>query len=101
MQLNYLGSGSGGAATMPGAVPGGQVSDSMSAGLPAQNVPPSQLGMLPGMGLPDPMSAQYAAVTQADGSILLHLKNPDGTLGPAVKIIEPVKPRKAPGAPAQ
>lgn len=94
--LDYLGrAGQGGAMTMPGAVPGaGQVSEAMS--LPATSFPAGQTpmaGLLPSTATSD----QYAAVTQQDGSILLHLKFPDGTLGPAVKIIEPIKPRKAPG----
>jgi hypothetical protein len=45
------------------------------------------------LGMDDPSSQQFSAVTQADGSILLHIKNADGSLGPAVKIINPIKPR--------
>lgn len=39
-----------------------------------------------------PPPPEYAALTQEDGSILLHVKNPDGSLGPAVKIVPPIKP---------
>ena len=49
------------------------------------------------MGLDDPSMSQYAAVTQEDGSILLHLQNPDGSMGPAVKIIPPIKRGKLGG----
>lgn len=93
-QMNYLGSGTG-AQTMPAAVPGaGQMSEVMG-GMPAQSMSGAGMpGLMPsGNASPD----QYAAVTQGDGSILLHLKNPDGSLGPAVKIIEPIKPRQPRG----
>lgn len=49
------------------------------------------------MGMDDPMAEQYAAITQEDGSVLLHLKNPDGSMGPAVKIIPPIKRGKLSG----
>lgn len=84
--------------TMPAAVPGsGSMADLMSApmggGAPPQQASPAIGGGLPGMpGTPNP--DQYATTTQQDGSILLHLKLPDGSLGPVVKIIEPIKPRK-------
>jgi hypothetical protein len=48
----------------------------------------------PGVEMADPAGRQYEAVTQEDGSILLHMKNPDGSKGPAVKIINPIKPRQ-------
>ena len=57
----------------------------------------SMMGGLMGLGMVDPAGRQYMAVTQEDGSVLLHLKNPDGSKGPAVKIIPPIKARK-PGA---
>jgi hypothetical protein len=57
---------------------------------------------LPGMLPPEmggtPADQQYVAVTQEDGSILLHLKKPDGSVGPAVKIVNAVKPKKPAGA---
>lgn len=34
---------------------------------------------------------EYGTTTQQDGSILLHLKNHDGSLGPVVKVIPPIK----------
>jgi hypothetical protein len=52
-----------------------------------------QMGF-PGVGMTDPSGRQYEAVTQDDGSVLLHMKNPDGSKGPAVKIIPPIKSRK-------
>jgi hypothetical protein len=38
-----------------------------------------------------PAPPDYGVVTQEDGSILLHIKYPDGTLGPVVKVIPPIK----------
>jgi hypothetical protein len=44
----------------------------------------------------DPSAQQYAAKTQQDGTVLLHLLMPDGSLGPAVKIISlGAKPKPA------
>lgn len=55
-------------------------------------------GGMPGMpGIEDPASKQYVAVTQSDGTVLLHMKLPDGSVGPAVKIIS-VGGRPKPGA---
>jgi hypothetical protein len=103
MALNYLGSGTG-PGTMPSAVPGGgQVSDTLGAiqgrspiapqlaaaiqqAVPVSN--PGQPGLLP----PGPQNIlpQYTAVTQEDGSILMHLNKPDGSPGPVVKVISPI-----------
>lgn len=38
-----------------------------------------------------PKPPEYGTTTQADGSILLHIKNPDGSLGPVVKLLPPLK----------
>ena len=38
-----------------------------------------------------PAPPEYGVQTQDDGTILLHLKNPDGTLGPVVKVIPAIK----------
>jgi hypothetical protein len=97
--LRYLGSNIS-PGTMPAAVPGamaGQATPSLS--LPSASLPPGAVPgtpspfMPPGFGAPGPQDAKYEAITQQDGSIVLHLKNPDGSLGPAVKIINPIKPR--------
>jgi hypothetical protein len=40
---------------------------------------------------PAPPHPDYQAVTQEDGSILLHLKLPNGGLGPVVKVLPPIK----------
>lgn len=40
---------------------------------------------------PPPPPPEYGTTTQEDGSILLHLKNPDGTLGPIVKVLPAIK----------
>ena len=108
MALNYLGSGTA-PGTMPAAVPGGgQVSDTIGAikgrspiapnlaaaiqnAVPVSN--PGQPGLLP----PGPQNTlpQYTAVTQEDGSILMHLNKPDGSPGPVVKVISPINAGKA------
>lgn len=98
MALDFLPGSAGGAGSMPAAVPGmGQLS-AMPGPLPA--VP--QGGQIPGMLPPEmtgqPADQQYVAVTQEDGTILLHMKRPDGSLGPAVKIVNAIKPKKPPGA---
>jgi hypothetical protein len=43
-----------------------------------------------GVNIP-PKPPEYGTITQSDGSIALHLKNPDGSMGPIVKIIPPIK----------
>lgn len=58
---------------------------------PAMNGPQNPAG--PGALPPSP--PQYQAITQSDGSVVLHLIAPGGVLGPAVKIIPPPK---TPGA---
>lgn len=109
--LNYLGAAPGPGVTMPGGMPGsGAPTDPMlspqaafgGGGAPAPAGPPppppamggsgGMFGM-PAAGMVDPAGRQYEALTQEDGSVLLHLKNPDGTRGPAVKIVPPIKPR--------
>lgn len=45
-----------------------------------------------------PPPPDYHAVTQSDGSILLHLKGPNGELGPIQKVIPPIKQKTAPAA---
>lgn len=44
-------------------------------------------GLNAAQGPPPP--PQYVATTQEDGSILLRIKNPDGSVGPVVKILPP------------
>jgi hypothetical protein len=110
MALNYLGSGTG-PGTMPAAVPGGgQVSDTIGAikgrapiapqlaSAIQKAVPMSNPGM-PGLLPPSPQEQQpqYTAVTQEDGSILMHLNRPDGSPGPVVKVISPINAGKKPG----
>lgn len=106
--LNYLGPELGGrgpvVAGLPESVPG-----TMPDGVPG--LPPTPSPIAPraepspdamaaiSARAPNPMAAppapppppEYAAVTQEDGSILLHIKNADGSLGPAVKVIPPIK----------
>lgn len=99
--LNYLGAAPRPqmGATMPGGIPGsGSMFDptiSPQSALSMSN--PS--AMLGGMGGPppammapdDPASQRYSAETQEDGSVLLRVKNPDGSMGPVVKIVPPIK----------
>ena len=86
MLPNLMGPAPGAPVAMPGAVPppiGGP-------GGPQMGPTPFGAGMLggmPGGGAPDPAAAQYVAKTQSDGTVLLHIKLPNGELGPAVKII--------------
>lgn len=42
-------------------------------------------------------SAKWGVLEQADGTILLHVKNADGSMGPVVQVIAPKQP-KAPAA---
>ena len=44
---------------------------------------------------PPPPPPEYGTTTQEDGSILLHIKGPNGALGPVVKVLPPIK---TPGA---
>lgn len=45
----------------------------------------------------DPSMMQYDTETQADGTVLLRVKSPDGNRGPVIQIISPKMP-KAPSA---
>jgi len=98
MALDYLNSG--GPPSLPSAVPGG-MGMAMS---PAPATSPLSSAISPAPGSvptpqppPGPADMEYIAVTQSDGTVLLHVKNPDGTPGPAVKIVNAVKPGKPPG----
>jgi len=106
----------------PGTIPSG-VPGATPAPAPLPNTPvihgpaappPAALGAIlrqsggPPGAAPQAPPPQYQAVTQLDGSILLHIKLPDGTLGPIVKVLPPLKhplnphqpPNIAPGAKA-
>ncbi len=52
--------------------------------------PPPDMGggitTTPAAGMPE-----YKAITQSDGSIVIHIVSPGGILGPAVKIVPPIK----------
>lgn len=91
-----------GAPTMPGGAPGA-VGTPVPPNLPqmpqVHDLPPGAIPGGPAPFLPPGAGAppEYAAVTQADGSVLLHRKNPDGSLGPAVKIITMGGPKKPAG----
>ena len=49
--------------------------------------------MLPGLMPPGSELPNYDNETQEDGSILLYSRNPDGSRGPVVKIVPPIKAR--------
>lgn len=112
--LNYLGPNLGPApvsAALPGGPPG-----TMPAGIPGA---PSPISPVPKLNLPtpgqagaispagpggppapsgqpqDPSTLQYDTLTQQDGTVVIFMKNPDGSRGPAVKIVS-VKAPKAP-----
>lgn len=66
----------------------------------AGNILPPMGGMPPGMPMPGamtPADMQYETQTQADGTVLLFVKNPDGSRGPAVRIVPAPKQPKQPG----
>lgn len=97
--LNYLGAAPAPqmGLSMPGGIPGSggmqdpTLSPQMAGALSSPPMMGSPMGM-PGMMSPDdPASQQFSAVTQEDGSVLLHLRKSDGSLGPVVKIIPPIK----------
>ena len=122
--LNYMGPniGSGPVTNMlppatPGTIPSGVPGIAQAGGpsLPPPSPimrhgqsgpPPAALAAIlnhPGAGGPPPgppPPPQYATVTQENGTILLHIKNPDGSLGPVVKVLPPIK-LPGQGAPGQ
>lgn len=114
MALNYLSSGTT-PGTMPAAVPGGgQVSDALGAikgraqiapqlAAAIQNAVPSSNPGQPGLLPPGPQNTlpQYTAVTQEDGSILMHLNKPDGSPGPVVKVVKPINAGQKPESQGQ
>lgn len=71
-------------------MPGGVNGIPGASGAPAPPYP-----TLPGEV--DPASLQYMNETQTDGTVLLRVKNPDGTPGPVVQIVKPPAPKKAGG----
>lgn len=70
--------------TTPAQVPG--MASPMAGPVPAP--------MFPAMPL-DPASVQYDTETQSDGTILLRVKNPDGSLGPVVQHLPAPKNKAA------
>lgn len=88
---DYMGGGGGaGMPSMPGASPSGPTGTlapptSLASILGASSFPPLPQPM-------DPSQLNYTTETQDDGSVLLRLKNPDGTPGRVVKIVpSPIK----------
>ncbi len=86
--------------TMPDGVPGIPSTPAPVPPIHLRGAPPppaALAGILPmapgGPGAPPapPPPPEYGTTTQEDGSILLHIKNPDGSLGPVVKVIPPIK----------
>lgn len=91
---------------VPGAQPPGPTGD-LALVLP----PPGSLGAPPQQGAPvtsrmggmpmfppmdvDPAAMEYHTETQDDGSILLRMKNPDGTPGRVLEVLRPPKPKGA------
>lgn len=96
--------------TMPAAIPGAPAANPPLPPAPAIRRPvPGQSGAPlaalaaimrhPGVAnaLRPPPPPQYKAVTQSNGSVLLHQLGPNGQLGPAVKIIPPIHQHQAAG----
>lgn len=95
---------------MPGAVPGAPGPAMPSGGLPPGALPSPARGMgaMPAGAIPGAPPAflppgsdvgglpEYMTETQPDGSILLRLKNPDGSPGVVMKVLNAVKPRQSP-----
>jgi len=69
----------------------------LSAAMPAAGAPPLGGMAAPPMPL-SPAEMQYQAVTQEDGTVLLHVVKPEGGLGPVVKIVPAPKAGAAPQA---
>jgi hypothetical protein len=107
--LSYLGGGLGGSPTMPGAVPGrGGPPAPMMPPLPPGAIPAAPAGVMPmppgaipagaspflPPGSPEP---EYGVRPQQDGTLVLYLKNPDGSEGPVLKVLNPPKPKTAYG----
>ncbi len=65
--------------------------------LPKAPMPGNEPEMIPAPPSDHPSDHQWAIENQSDGSLLLRIKNADGSLGPIVKIISGVK---VPGAQA-
>lgn len=115
MALNYLGSGIGGGQTMPSSVPGAsQTADTIGAikgrspiapqlAAAIQNAAPVSNPNQPGLMPPGAQQnlPQYTAVTQEDGSIIMHLNRPDGSPGPVVKVIKPINAGTKPDSQGQ
>lgn len=105
--LDYLGAGASGI-TAP-VMPQGPLAQPPMSPLPPVAMPPGSGGMGPPpgaqLGLPSLLAGalgpeplpEYINITQEDGSVLLRIKNPDGSPGPAVKIVPPIKQAKPPG----
>lgn len=105
--LRYLAGGAPGAMSMPAAVPGagastlGPLPGAIQAAMPSQSLPPGAVPgpfpfMPPGAMAPGPADMKYETVTQSDGTVLLHVKNPDGSLGPVVQLLKVPKLNKPP-----
>jgi len=88
--------------TMPAGIPGVGPTPALLPPMPpihgAAPPPPSALAAIlrkpggpPGVPQPPPPPPEYVTTTQPDGSILLRIKLPDGTVGPIVKILPPIK----------
>lgn len=110
--LNYLGALPGPGLSMPGAVPGvgGPQDPALTAtqaagGMAGAPMPLPPVGAPP-VAAPDgfgpvpvtgPGDAQYDVQAQSDGTAIIFAKNPDGTRGPALKIVKLGKPAAGPG----
>ncbi len=97
--LDYL---SRGGLTMPGSAAGPAAGGGMPAP-PQPSGPPMGAMVPPGMGPSGPPGGQappeFKAETQSDGTVLLRVMNPDGSMGPVVRIVSVPKPKGQGGQP--
>jgi hypothetical protein len=89
--------------SMPGTMPGGIPNAPPAGGPPPGPMPhagPSLAALAAIMQRPSggpnaaqgpPPPPQFVAQTQEDGSVVLRVKNPDGSPGPIVKVLPPMK----------
>jgi hypothetical protein len=73
----------------PGASGSDPVTNVPGQGMPPPGGPPQGPGGMSGPGMMPP--PEYMTKTQQDGSVLLAIKNPDGSPGPIVKIVSTPK----------
>lgn len=89
--------------SMPGGIPGvgGGFDPTMAPSFGGGLDPGLGLGGLGGFGMLPPGALEqpeekFMVEVQSDQSLILRRQNPDGTPGPVVKVLPPIKPTKPP-----